>query len=97
LITNQQKQTPLEWAMANFSSADLSHLKRLDRAVIIAEATEINLYMITEGDGANVGRLWRVTSIGLTLVGEIRLADGTEVSEDLEGFDVPYLPLACGQ
>jgi hypothetical protein len=35
LITNQ---TPQEWAMANFSGAELSHRKRLDRAVTIAEA-----------------------------------------------------------
>jgi hypothetical protein len=57
--------------------------------------TELN--MITEGDGANVGRLWRVnaTTGALTLVGELRFSDGTEVPEDLEGFDIPWRPLAC--
>jgi hypothetical protein len=57
--------------------------------------TELN--MITEGDGANLGRLWRVdaTNGALTLVGEILFSDGTEVPEDLEGFDIPWRPLAC--
>jgi hypothetical protein len=58
---------------------------------------ETNLYMITEGDGANVGRLWRVNAASgaLSLVGEIRLAGtGAEVPEDLEGFDIPWRPLA---
>jgi hypothetical protein len=59
--------------------------------------TETNLYMITEGDGANVGRLWTVnaTTGALTLVGEIRQPGGAEVPEDLEGFDIPWRPLAC--
>jgi hypothetical protein len=59
--------------------------------------TETNLYMITEGDGANPGRLWRVnhTTGAITLVGELRFPDGTEVPEDLEGFDIPWRPLAC--
>lgn len=59
--------------------------------------TETNLYLITEGDGANVGRLWTVnaTTGAISLVGELRLSDGTEVPEDLEGFDIPWLPLAC--
>jgi hypothetical protein len=58
--------------------------------------TELN--MITEGDGANVGRLWRINAAtgALTLVGELRLAgSGAEVPEDVEGFDVPWRPLAC--
>jgi hypothetical protein len=57
---------------------------------------ETHLYMITEGENANVGRLWTVDSgTGLaTLVGELRLAvDGSELPEDLEGFDIPRFPL----
>jgi hypothetical protein len=68
--------------------------------------TGTSLYMITEGDGANVGRLWTVNSAtgAISLVpspdgmfnGEIRLAsDNSVVPEDLEGFDIPWLPLAC--
>jgi hypothetical protein len=57
---------------------------------------ETNLYMITEGDGANLGRLWTI-ALGTgdaSLVGEIRLAvDGSEVPEDIEGFEIPYFPL----
>jgi hypothetical protein len=59
---------------------------------------ETNLYMITEGDGPNLGRLWSVsaTTGAITLVGELRLAgSGVEVPEDLEGFDIPWRPLAC--
>jgi hypothetical protein len=58
---------------------------------------ETNLYMTTEGDGANVGRLWTVnaTTGALTLVGELRLAgSGAEVPEDIEGFDIPWLPVS---
>jgi hypothetical protein len=55
-----------------------------------------NLYLIAEGDGANVGTLWSVSTSGaLTLIGELRLAgSGAEVPEDLEGFDIPWRPLA---
>jgi hypothetical protein len=63
-----------------------------------ASGTLTELYMITEGDGANVGRLWRInhTNGALTLVGELRLAvDNSEVPEDVEGFDIPWRPLAC--
>lgn len=38
MIATQQRQPPLEWARSNFSGAELSHRKRLDRAVTIAEA-----------------------------------------------------------
>jgi hypothetical protein len=53
--------------------------------------------MITEGENALPGRLWIVstTNGALTPVNgpnganSILLADGTEVPEDLEGFDIP--------
>jgi hypothetical protein len=61
--------------------------------------TETHLYMITEGDGALLGRLWTVchdSSCGTpglaTLVGNITMS-GVEVPEDLEGFDIPWMPL----
>jgi hypothetical protein len=60
------------------------------------DGDDTNLYMITEGDGANVGRLWSIAlgTGNATLVGEVRLAvDGSEVPEDIEGFDIPYFPL----
>jgi hypothetical protein len=64
---------------------------------------ETNLYMITEGDGANLGRLWTIdattgdaTVVGAT--GELRLAgSGAEAPEDLEGFDIPFFPLVDEQ
>lgn len=60
------------------------------------DGTGTNLYMITEGDGPNPGRLWSVSTGGsITLIGDIRFADGSEVPEDLEGFDIPWRPLAC--
>ncbi len=61
-----------------------------------ANGTGTNLYMITEGDGANLGRLWSVSVSGsITLIGELRLAgSGLEVPEDLEGFDIPWRQLA---
>jgi hypothetical protein len=64
--------------------------------------SETNLYMITEGDGvARLGRLWTVNASTGALspvdgpdgTNQIRLTDGTEVPEDLEGFDIPWLPL----
>jgi hypothetical protein len=58
---------------------------------------ETNLYMITEGENANVGRLWTVNAAtgALSLVGELRLAgSGAEVPEDLEGFDIPWKPVS---
>lgn len=65
--------------------------------------SETNLFLVTEGEGAGVlGRLWTVNSstgaatiVSGTTNGQIRLVDGTEVPEDLEGFDIPWLPLAC--
>jgi hypothetical protein len=56
---------------------------------------QTNLYMITEGDGANLGRLWTInnTTGEATLVGNITFGDGTEVPEDLEGFDIPFQAL----
>jgi hypothetical protein len=59
--------------------------------------SETNLYMITEGDGALLGRLWTVNAStgALALVGNITMADGTEVPEDLEGFDIPWKPVVC--
>jgi hypothetical protein len=58
---------------------------------------ETNLYLITEGDGPLPGRLWTVnaTTGALALVGDIRFPDGSEVPEDLEGFDIPWKPIAC--
>lgn len=40
--TNVQKQIPREWAISNFSGAELTHIKRVDRAVTIAEAMAMN-------------------------------------------------------
>jgi hypothetical protein len=62
---------------------------------------ETNLYFITEGlDASRVGRLWRILNNAsgqptgqATLVAELRLGSGAEVPEDVEGFDIPYLPL----
>jgi hypothetical protein len=62
---------------------------------------ETNLYFITEGDGATrVARLWRIQNNAsgqptgqATFVAELRLGSGAEVPEDVEGFDIPYLPL----
>jgi hypothetical protein len=54
--------------------------------------------------GTEVGAAWdHTTGIAYvvatdemnTAVGEIRFADGTEVPEDLGGFDIPWRPLAC--
>jgi hypothetical protein len=57
--------------------------------------TETNLYMLTEGDGARLGRLWTIDALTgqANLVGNITLADGTQVPEDLEGIDIPFQPL----
>jgi hypothetical protein len=38
LITQNQSQSPREWAVEHFGGAELSHVKRVDRAVTIAEA-----------------------------------------------------------
>ena len=59
--------------------------------------SETNLFMITEGDGALLGRLWTVNAStgALTLVGNITFPDGSEVPEDLEGFDIPWKPVVC--
>ncbi|HKX33023.1 MAG TPA: hypothetical protein VJ302_35405 [Blastocatellia bacterium] len=60
-----------------------------------ANGDETNLYLLTEGDGATrVGRIWTLSPATGTasFVAEVRFADGTEVPEDLEGFDIPYLP-----
>lgn len=38
MITENQAQTPREWAVKHFSGAELSHVKRVDRAITIAEA-----------------------------------------------------------
>jgi hypothetical protein len=57
-----------------------------------------NLYMITEGEGAQDGRLWTInhTTGQATLVGVIRVgANGPVIPEDVEGFDIPNFPLAC--
>jgi hypothetical protein len=62
---------------------------------------ETNLYFITEGDGARPGRLWRILNNAsgqptgqASLVGNLIIgATGLEVPEDVEGFDIPYLPL----
>lgn len=58
---------------------------------------ETHLYMITEGDGANLGRLWTIdfATGQATFVAELRIGSttGPEVPEDVEGFDIPYLPL----
>jgi hypothetical protein len=64
------------------------------------------LYLITEGEGpARMGRLWRVSNDAagnptgqLNLIAPIIIgATGLEAPEDLEGFDIPYLPLAGQQ
>jgi hypothetical protein len=38
MITQNQSQSPQEWAVERFGGAELSHVKRVDRAVTIAEA-----------------------------------------------------------
>lgn len=38
MITENQAPSPREWAVAHFGGAELSHVKRLDRAITIAEA-----------------------------------------------------------
>lgn len=38
MITEKQTQSPREWAVEHFSGAELSHIKRVDRAITIAEA-----------------------------------------------------------
>ncbi len=38
MITENQAQSPREWAVEHFGGADLSHVKRVDRAITIAEA-----------------------------------------------------------
>jgi hypothetical protein len=38
VITQNQSQSPREWAVEHFGGAELSHVKRVDRAVTIAEA-----------------------------------------------------------
>src|SRR5262245_53211546 len=38
MITENQSQSLREWAVAHFAGAELSHVKRVDRAVTIAEA-----------------------------------------------------------
>jgi hypothetical protein len=38
MITENQPQSPREWAVEHFGGAELSHVKRVDRAVTIAEA-----------------------------------------------------------
>jgi hypothetical protein len=63
---------------------------------------ETNLYLLTEGEGANNGRLWTVDLVNnpgtIQLVGDILLAgSGAVVPEDLEGFDIPYYPLVGEQ
>jgi hypothetical protein len=58
---------------------------------------ETNLYLLTEGDGpSRVGRIWTVNHLTgeATFRAEVRFADGSEVREDLEGFEIPYLPPA---
>jgi len=37
-ITENQSQSPQEWAVEHFGGAELSHVKRVDRAITIAEA-----------------------------------------------------------
>jgi len=58
---------------------------------------ETHLYMVTEGDGPRLGRLWTVdfATGQATFVGELRIGSttGPEVPEDVEAFDIPYLPL----
>jgi hypothetical protein len=66
---------------------------------------ETNLYVILEGEGVGrLGRLFKVchadnasfppcTAGQATLVGNITIS-GTEVPEDLEGFDIPWKPLS---
>lgn len=38
MITGNQAQSPREWAVEHFVGAELSHVKRVDRAITIAEA-----------------------------------------------------------
>jgi hypothetical protein len=60
---------------------------------------ETHLYMVTEGEGASrLGRLWTVDHVTgqAAVVGNITIG-GAEVPEDLEGFDIPYLPLVGEQ
>jgi hypothetical protein len=38
MITENPVQSPREWAVAHFGGAELSHVKRVDRAITIAEA-----------------------------------------------------------
>lgn len=38
MITENQAQSPREWAVEHFGGADLSHVKRVDRTITIAEA-----------------------------------------------------------
>jgi len=38
MITENQTQSPREWAIEHFGGAELSHVKRVDRAITIAEA-----------------------------------------------------------
>ena len=38
MITENQAQSPREWAVERFGGAELSHVKRVDRSITIAEA-----------------------------------------------------------
>jgi hypothetical protein len=55
---------------------------------------ETHLYMITEGDGPLLGRLWTVDPLSgaASLVGNITI-NGQEAPEDLEAFEIPWMPL----